>query len=224
MRFNDNQLINDFDSKKITATYTKILEKEVEDLREIINKMNAQKNQLMSENNNGKYNDIIHKLSSDIDKLNSIVFNTSNPTHKYSSGYTLNIPDTFKKSTILADNSRLSPYRSLDEMGLQNEEIITPTPSRRGRPMQPFNFIDIAKNFAINKKENRIKSYPLDRNKYHVIISNNSCHSSKSLINNQIDIIRLILLYLTLRPNCKYTSILSTIATDQFDVFLELNK
>ena len=105
-----------------------------------------------------------------------------------------------------------------------NNLTINPSPSnsRRGRPMQSFSLANIIKKFALNQKKEDRNLYPLKQNKYHVIISN-TCRTLKSLQTNQIDIIRLLLLYLTLRPNCKYTSILSTIANDQFDIFLELN-
>ena len=48
------------------------------------------------------------------------------------------------------------------------------------------------------------------------------CKPQNVLLHNQIDIIRLFLLYLMLRPNCKYLSTITTIANSQFDIMLEL--
>ena len=57
----------------MSSSYAKILEKEIADLREILDKMVIQKNDLIANNSDGKYDQIISKLSSDIDKLNSII-------------------------------------------------------------------------------------------------------------------------------------------------------
>ncbi len=51
---------------------------------------------------------------------------------------------------------------------------------------------------------------------------NDECEFSKICKNNQIDIIRLFLLYMMLRPTCKYLPTITTIANDQFDILLEL--
>lgn len=50
-----------------------------------------------------------------------------------------------------------------------------------------------------------------------------TCSIKSRLHYNQIDIIRLLLLYLSLRPNCRYCSRISTLANDQFDILLELH-
>ena len=62
------------------------------------------------------------------------------------------------------------------------------------------------------------KTIPHSDDRYH----HKDCHPSKKLQYSQIDIIRLILLYLTLNPNCRYCSRLSTLANDQFDILLDL--
>ena len=46
------------------------------------------------------------------------------------------------------------------------------------------------------------------------------CDPRNEIKHHQIDIIRLFLLYLMLRPNCKYMSRVAQIANDQFDILL----
>lgn len=46
------------------------------------------------------------------------------------------------------------------------------------------------------------------------------CDPRNEIRHHQIDIIRLFLLYLMLRPNCKYMSRVAQIANDQFDILL----
>ena len=48
----------------------------------------------------------------------------------------------------------------------------------------------------------------------------NHCDPRNEIRHHQIDIIRLFLLYLMLRPNCKYMSRVAQIANDQFDILL----
>ena len=48
----------------------------------------------------------------------------------------------------------------------------------------------------------------------------NHCDPRNEIKHHQIDIIRLFLLYLMLRPNCKYMSRVAQIANDQFDILL----
>lgn len=58
--------------------------------------------------------------------------------------------------------------------------------------------------------------YPQPHDKY------DECDFSLVCKNNQIDIIRLFLLYMMLRPTCKYLPTITTIANDQFDILLQL--
>lgn len=51
-----------------------------------------------------------------------------------------------------------------------------------------------------------------------------NCDINDLCRNNQIDIIRLFLLYMTLCPTCKYLPQISHIANDQFDIFIMMNE
>ena len=50
-----------------------------------------------------------------------------------------------------------------------------------------------------------------------------SCSYQKRVIHNQIDIIRLFLLYLATRPHCRYCARISNVASLQCDILLDLD-
>lgn len=60
------------------------------------------------------------------------------------------------------------------------------------------------------------------QNRYHHEINTNPCLPPIIFYDNQVDIIRLMLLYLMLRPNCKYMSRIAKLTNEQFDILLEL--
>ncbi|MBQ7351356.1 MAG: hypothetical protein IJW59_00605 [Clostridia bacterium] len=61
------------------------------------------------------------------------------------------------------------------------------------------------------------------RNRFHRITSQaHTCSPRKTAINNQIDLIRLLLLFIALRPHCRYCARISSITSNQFDVLTYL--
>ena len=58
---------------------------------------------------------------------------------------------------------------------------------------------------------------PLHKHKKHPNLKD-GCEPNDIILSNQCDILRLILLYMMLRPNCRYISRLSSIACDQFEI------
>lgn len=123
-----------------------------------------------------------------------------------------------------SDDTGRRPSPALpNESPMQNNRSRT---LKRNSPM-PGNIIsNFIKQFSLNSKKTK-KSMSIDthRNRFHNIISlHRPCNEHDHIMGSQIDIIRLLLLYIALRPNCKYLSRIATIANDQFENLLILDK
>lgn len=103
--------------------------------------------------------------------------------------------------------------------------------------------VNINKFFGKKTRKNSVANMQIVNNRWHVIMPSEienientkngvnttknrtyseDCEPKKVMLHNQIDIIRLFLLYLMLRPNCKYLSQVTAIANSQFDIMLAL--
>ena len=234
MAFNDFITLSDKDYAIMKQNYDKILENENSDLQEILNKMIEQKNNIEKANMDGRYDSILSKINVNIEELNRLISNNnSNILYKSKSAEIPNIKGLITDSTGTA----ITPYRSKQEMenhanmslpnlsnNNQNNEQSTLPPirqnsSKRNSPMQGSFISNIIKQFSLKKKDNI--EYP--KNKFHNIVTlHKKCEPHNYLLGSQIDIIRLLLLYLTLRPNCKYLSRIANIANEQFDIYLSI--
>lgn len=63
--------------------------------------------------------------------------------------------------------------------------------------------------------------------KFHTIViadieTQSHCNSHPQNCSRQLDIIRLLLLYMTLRPTCPYIHTISSVATNQLDVYISM--
>lgn len=272
MKFNDYNITSEKDSEYINKCYNKVFKQEIEDLNEIISKMENQRETLQSANDFNKYDHLIEKITSDIEKLKNIVHSTMN-TKSSPITYNLSIPNSFRQATKLNENEYLSPVRSIEENerhesfsenlpsipndnenatlpnNLPNETISTPTRqpgsngndtfdeiidrpkssgnirtrSTRRSPLGNFSLASIFQRFAIKNKKSATKIALHNRMRYHTVIATH-CPHEKMIHHNQIDIIRLLLLYLTLRPHCRYASVISRIANDQLDCYVEMTE
>lgn len=70
---------------------------------------------------------------------------------------------------------------------------------------QPYTYPDLERPFERRERHRDFREH---------------CDPRNEIKHHQIDIIRLFLLYLMLRPNCKYMSRVAQIANDQFDILL----
>ena len=62
-----------------------------------------------------------------------------------------------------------------------------------------------------------------ERNRFHnIVVESVSCKPHNKLITNECNILRLLLLYLTLHPHCRHCSTLSTIANDRLGILMQL--
>ena len=61
------------------------------------------------------------------------------------------------------------------------------------------------------------------RNRFHnTVVESASCNPHNKLITNECNILRLLLLYITLHPHCRHCSTLSTIANDRLGILMQL--
>ena len=241
MSFNDFIMLKDNDYAVMKQKYDKILENERNDLQEILNKMVEQKGNLEKVNMDGRYDGVISKIRGNIDELSHLIDNNnSNILYK---SKVAEIPHV-KGLIVDSSGTAITPYRGKMEMeqhanmstptvpnlnngNIDNEQ--TPTPIRqntnkRNSPMQGSFVSNLIKQFHLNWKKTKVKSNTLEpKNRFHNIVSlHKKCEPHNMILGSQIDIIRLLLLYLTLRPNCKYLSRLATITNDQFDIYLNI--
>ena len=94
------------------------------------------------------------------------------------------------------------------------------TSRKRNSPLQSSFINNLAKSLFLRKKP-IIKANEKYQNRYH-INQEEHCPINKKIVNNQVDLIRLILLFIALRPNCNYLPKIARIANSQFEVLLNL--
>jgi len=318
MNYNDCLLADKKASFDISQSFFRTQEKRINELKEIIHKMNLQKADLIADNINGKYDTLIAKMNANITDLERIV-NTNSKN-------TLNNQNISRKSnyrSLILSPDRLSPVRSREEMiahgdyipnnsnadianpendinqpnipnnddfsnnntefvdnnddtnnstpnqdenlgdniinnpttidapnnnGLpldlvnNSDSLVSPPTSKtrtnnfRSRPLRSNFFANLAQKLNLNlfnnfnklstKKEYNVDSLstqPPQNNRFHnVEILHFDCNHHEYLRSNQIDIIRLLILYLTICPTCRYHSLIAEITNCQFDIFLSL--
>ncbi|MGN0961577.1 MAG: hypothetical protein ACI4PF_05210 [Christensenellales bacterium] len=98
------------------------------------------------------------------------------------------------------------------------------TTRKRNSPMQGSFISRLTKSLFVNKQKNDIYNIPLKyRNRFHnIAIQSEECSPKHRLVSNQIDLIRLLLLFIALRPNCRYLSKVAKIANTQLEILMEL--
>ena len=237
MRFNDYVTLSDQDYQRIRTNYDKILAEETRDLEDIVKKMQSQKETLHNNNSNNRYDQIIQKLDQNIAELSTIIINNSS---NLKSSQIPQIKGFFDNSYPNEEIAQ-SPIRSKWEIEQHNNtNNIMPikdntsnpakTPNRsnlinnlkRNSPMQSNFFASIFKKFNLSNKQSAKTIDPIN-NRFHNIVATN-CNDHSSIIYNQEEIVRLLLLYMLLRPNCRYIHRLSSITLDQFSAYSNLTR
>lgn len=270
MKYNDFIMLNEKDYQAMKQSYDKIQANEIRDLNEILNKMKDQKESLLQNNTDSRYDRIIEKLDDNISELETMI-STSSQSFAYSpkSPEIPSIPNFLKKlNTTKLDlndpNGAISPVRGTCEINNHmnssnldsntpidynlnntlepyenniNYEFRQPSPAvenstqsttKRNSPMQGSIISNLVKKINLNFRTNNKSNIDADpyRMRFHntQILNVESCQPRNKLFTNQIDIIRLILLYMILRPNNRHISRLASIANDQFEMLLQLEK
>ena len=236
MSFNDFITLNDKDYQIMQDKYNQILVAETEDLREIHTKMVEQKSALSQMNADGRYDDVLNKMTENIGELQSLISN--NNSNIYYNAKAPEFPQPRRASVLaIPDGTAISPVRSEKEMAehghassnLPPVNETAPTPPRqmtrkRNSPMPSTRIASFIQSLLGKRKKNIDMNIHADnpQNRFHNIELMQHCHPRNRIESSQIDIIRLLLLYMALRPNCRYISRLAHIASDQFNVLINL--
>ena len=105
--------------------------------------------------------------------------------------------------------------------------------SRRGNPMQGNLLSALAKAFFVKNKPNKgkrlvsINIQPIvadhRRNRFHnIIIQGEHCDPRRKLVTSQLDLLRLLILFIALRPHSRYCARIASITNNQFEVLLSI--
>ena len=200
MNYKDYVTLSPKEYEILQYNYNKTFMQKKDDLYEIITKLNEQKIALINSKNN-EYKDILSKLQLSIQELQKIA-QSSHISTPYQN-YINNNPKTHTNSSDIA----IPPIRNLNKNSHHTGSILS-------------NIFRKIKN----------QSAEIPNMKYHTIVANDNdisnvnvtCHSHSHNCTRQLDIIRLLLLYMTLRPTCPYIHTISRIASEQLDVYMSM--
>ena len=134
-----------------------------------------------------------------------------------------------------------TPTKPTPTTPIQNDNAQNSTNTlKRNSPMQSNALFTTFKRFNVNlnrifrhsyKSQKRTQNNSIykdkkctlyTQNRYHHSYRPDACLPPVIFYDNQIDIIRLMLLYLMLRPNCKYMSRIAKLTNEQFDILIGL--
>lgn len=225
MEYNDNQIVCNQTANTINRKHSDIRALETQDLQEILSKMNYQKSQLLRENHDSKYNKIIEIFDENINSINNMI-SRGQQYQKKSVISALNsfAPDVYGK---VPHESTLSLEQSTPQSpNVQNTR-------KRRFPMQGSILSSITKSFMPKRKSSVASQHHSDcEHKYYQRDCNHDwecehhhrpdCNPKDKLVTNQIDLLRLLLLYITLRPHNPCTHRICNVCTEQFDVLMQL--
>ena len=236
MNYNDSKLANDTECLKIKRNFDSIKSLENDDLNEIYTKLHNQYNNLQELNKNGEYSELLNKTKNNLDELsrllkNNIVYTNQSPNNNtYGKIPSMAEMNAHNNS---ADNNSITPIpQTPSNSNSDNFDTAVPAPNvpnnfnqqpstqrrtNRQSPLQSNILSSILKGISIKSK----KVNPLalnDRNKFHRDCPNNYCNPKRKFVTNQLDLIRLLLIFMSLRPTCHYHQCLCRISNDQFSV------
>lgn len=245
MKYQDYATPSDTTLNIMKQNYDSLIESETQDLQEILEKMKRQRNSIADQNINGRYDDILSKLDENILELENLI--NSNHTQINSKRSHSTIPSFLglKKAKKLDNSEAISPIRSIEENNsilapsnnadtsqtpsevapnIPSEQTPTQIKTKRNSPTKRYTLSYAIEQF--NQKLNSLFVYKKStrsrvQNRFHNTPPA-ECEPRSAIFTNQIDLIRLMLIYLMLRPNCKYLSRIATIANCQLDILLGL--
>lgn len=245
MKYQDYATPSDTTLNIMKQNYDSLIESETQDLQEILEKMKRQRNSIADQNINGRYDDILSKLDENILELENLI--NSNHTQINSKRSLSTIPSFLglKKAKKLDNSEAISPIRSIEENNsilapsnnadtsqtpsevapnIPSEQTPTQIKTKRNSPTKRYTLSYAIEQF--NQKLNSLFVYKKStrsrvQNRFHNTPPA-ECEPRSAIFTNQIDLIRLMLIYLMLRPNCKYLSRIATIANCQLDILLGL--
>ena len=228
MEYNDYAILSDQDYVTLQKHFEKIRTNEKNDLEEILHKLEDQHTIFNALSPVDAYNDIKVKIANDIELLKNIIYGKSNYIKNLSLKPEIPAPPNEFKNSFFINNLQSN---KTNKTNISN--------SFQNNSKNLFNNLLQKLNFSRNKNTTKIHSYPqtqshpnrkyeyysdydYKKHKQPESINSNNCSPLEKVCIQQLDIIRLILLYITLRPNCPYIHSLSTIAVDQLDIYLKI--
>lgn len=146
-----------------------------------------------------------------IEENNSILTpSNNNNTNQTPSDVTPNTPSNQAPSDIAPDT--------------QSDQLFSQIKTKRNSPTKRYTL-----SYAIEQFNQKLSSLFVYKKSTRTRVQNRfhntppvECEPRSAIFTNQIDLIRLMLIYLMLRPNCKYLSRIATIANCQLDILLGL--
>lgn len=237
MIYNDYKFATDQEYGIMKKTYSQAILGKNNDLLEISQKMQEQRDFLKKLPESKNYESILKKLDICIKELDRIVVSNEREISKL-----------LGKSARTLENGdgAISPIRHIDEISAsinppsedlpndnQESNIIDidtsptsptkPIQSKRHCPQQgnsifnAFRQIDISlgKLFGFKKS-----SLPTSLNKNKPLP--HECQPNEIIKHNQIDIVRLLLLYMMINPNCRFLPTICNITNAQYDILLQV--
>ena len=236
MNYNDNSIISDKNARAFNNSMGNIKIQQLGELKEIRNKLSEQE-LLIQSSNHKEVDSILHTIKSNLRTLDRIITTakTQNIDNK----------DVYGKTPSHDEIMRMKNYNNeIENRPIENSptEIVDnppPPPSRsdgrrtmsqRSFPMQGSILSTIVKSIS-TKLSNRNKNLEIKedfrQNRFHNIIAqhhdHHDCDSNRKCVTKQVDLLRLLVLYITLQPNHYCIRPICNILNDQFDVFMKLS-
>ena len=225
MEYNDYAILSDQDYVTLQKHFEKIRTNEKNDLEEILHKLEDQHKVFNSFSPADTYNDIKVKIANDIELLKNIIYGKSNYIKNLSLKPEIPAPPNEFKNSFFINNLPIN-NKNTNKTYTHRQNSNT---NLFANLLQKLNFSRLkntTNNHSLPQAQthtNRKYEYYSDYDyKKHKNTEPHDCSPLEKVCIQQLDIIRLILLYITLRPNCPYIHSLSTIAVDQLDIYLKI--
>lgn len=228
IEYNDNILANNQQYDNMRKAYQFSHNSDIFDLKQIAEKMKEQRESFRLENRANEYDEIIRKIDNDISDLDCIINisnRASNFSHKASNKNTLN--RILSKHHI---SKQTTNQTMLNSSQIDNKIPIKKTTLFRRLSSRIYHNLSAINNRLRCRNKVPIHNDPLHNNQPNYPLTNYSidldsglnvatmCEPRRQLYTNQLDIIRLLLLYMALRPNNHHCHRICNITLSQFEV------
>ena len=213
----------------------------------IIDKLNSNITELSNIISNNNSNILYSPKSQEIPQIRGLFGHNVHTTQEDGAISPVRSREEIERHNTYLNRDSISPNLPNNNISLPEQNTSTPSPAlpnddnnmrvpgnrpatttKRNSPMQSSFVSNLIRQFNLNWKKPKKQLIIADnhRNRFHNVgvLHKKNCEPHNMLMGSQIDIIRLLLLYLALRPNCKYLSRIATITNDQFETLLALEE
>ncbi len=236
MKFDDYKILSDRDYTIMKQNYDTLIQSETNDLSEILDKLYKQRQNLIDLNQNHKFDDMLEKIDNNISDLEGII------------GSNQKIASTKQSCEIPLYWGLKKPSKQDINDEQSDTNLPPQNTTKRNSPMQGSALSNIIKQLNVGagrllgkKCTRKVAQSKVDKEGFDELSEGffpypvppdypphhknkkrpnlgDGCEPHDIALSNQCDIVRLILLYMMLRPNCRYISRLSSVACDQFEI------